>query len=74
MNNKLCAAPFVSFYTGLNHQVKSCCAMMDPIGYSNEDTFENIMNSETSKRIFNSVFIVFGPCGIYSVRQSLSTG
>ena len=25
--------------------------MMDPIGYSNEDTSENIMNSETSKRI-----------------------
>ena len=51
MNNKLCAAPFVSFYTGSNHKVSSCCAMMDPIGYSNQDTFENIMNSETAKRI-----------------------
>ena len=51
MNDKLCAAPFVSFYTGLNHQVKSCCAMMDPIGYSDKDTFENIMNSETAKNI-----------------------
>lgn len=51
MNDKLCAAPFVSFYTGLNHQVKSCCAMMDPIGYSDKDTFENIMNSETAKSI-----------------------
>lgn len=54
MNNKLCAAPFVSFYTGSNHKVTSCCAMYDPIGHSNTDTFENIMNSETAKRIRRS--------------------
>lgn len=51
MNNKLCAAPFISFYTGSNHKVTSCCAMYDPIGNSNKDTFENIMNSTTAKRV-----------------------
>jgi len=50
-DTKLCAAPFVSFYTGSNHKVTHCCAMYDPIGHSNKDTFENIMNSETAKRI-----------------------
>lgn len=51
MNTKLCAAPFVSFYTGSNHKVTSCCAMYDPIGNSSEDTFENIMNSPVAKRV-----------------------
>lgn len=54
MNDKLCAAPFVSFYTGSNHKVTSCCAMFDPIGFSNKDTFENILNSDTAKRIRKS--------------------
>jgi len=54
MHNKLCPAPFVSFYTGQYNKVSSCCAMKEAIGYSDKNKFEDIMNSNVAKGIRKS--------------------
>ena len=50
--SNFCAAPFTSLYEGQNGRVSTCCATLNPIGYSSSiASLEDIVNSDEAKSI-----------------------
>lgn len=46
-----CAAPFTSFHEGENGLVSTCCKTRNPLGYTDKNTLEEILNSEEAQKI-----------------------
>lgn len=46
-----CAAPFNSLHEGPDGLVSTCCKSREPIGWSNEQSFEEMYNSDHAKNV-----------------------
>jgi organic radical activating enzyme len=48
---KFCAAPFTSLHEGEGGLISTCCKTRNPLGYSSENSLEEIMNSDEAKKV-----------------------
>jgi len=46
-----CSAPFNSFHEGENGLISTCCKTRNPLGYTSDNTLEEILNSNEAKKI-----------------------
>lgn len=46
-----CAAPFTSFHEGENGLISTCCKTRNPLGFTSENSLDEIMNSSEAQRI-----------------------
>jgi organic radical activating enzyme len=46
-----CAAPFTSFHEGENGLISTCCKTRNPLGFTSENTVEEILNSAEAQKI-----------------------
>jgi organic radical activating enzyme len=46
-----CAAPFTSFHEGENGLISTCCKTRNPLGFTSQNTVEEILNSAEAQKI-----------------------
>jgi MoaA/NifB/PqqE/SkfB family radical SAM enzyme len=52
--DKFCAAPFTSVYEGQFGKISTCCYTGEPLGFTNENSIEEILNNKQSNEIRKS--------------------